>query len=60
MLEDLNIVRLNVRYYEKLLAAQCSAEQRQQLLAMLANARAELRRARAQIAARKPPPLPAE
>ncbi|HYL48326.1 MAG TPA: hypothetical protein VET84_03095 [Stellaceae bacterium] len=55
MLEDLNIVRLNVRHYEKLLAADCSAEQRQQLLVMLANARTELRRARAQAAARTPP-----
>ncbi|MDE2230344.1 MAG: hypothetical protein KGL11_15055 [Alphaproteobacteria bacterium] len=59
MLEDLNIVRLNVRHYEKLLAAECTAEQRQLLLQMLANARTELRRAQAQFAARKPPPAPA-
>lgn len=55
LLEDLNIVRRNVRHYEKLLTAGCTAEQRQQLLVMLANARTELRRARAQAAAAKPP-----
>lgn len=59
MLDDLNIVRLNVRHYEKLLAAGCTGEQRQQLLVMLANARTELRRARAWAAARKPPLSPA-
>jgi len=59
MLEDLNIVRLNVRYHERLLTAGCSSEQRQHLLAMLANARMELRRARARAAARTPPCSPA-
>ncbi|HYL32957.1 MAG TPA: hypothetical protein VEU53_07415 [Stellaceae bacterium] len=52
---DLNIVQLNVRYFEKLLAGDCSAEQRQHLLVMLANARTELRRARTQAAAGRPP-----
>jgi len=61
MHDDLNIVRLNVRHYEKLLAAECTAEQRQQLLQLLGNARTELRRARAQAAARRPlSPPPAE
>ena len=60
MHDDLNIVRLNVRYYEKLLTVECTAEQRQQLLVMLANARTELRRALALAAARPPPPSPAK
>ena len=57
MVGDLDIVQRNVRYYEKLLAAGCTGEQRQHLLVMLANARTELRRIRAPAAADKPPPL---
>lgn len=56
MLEDLNIVRLNVRHYEKLLAAQRTAEQRQQVQTLLDQAQRELCRARAQAAVRKPLP----
>jgi hypothetical protein len=53
MHDDLNIVHRNVRHYENLLAAAANAEQRQQVLVMLADARAELRRARVRAVARR-------
>ena len=42
MLDDPEIIRLNIRHYEALLKLHCTADTRQQVMKLLAEARAQL------------------
>ena len=47
MLDDPEIIRLNIRHYEALLKLHCTADTRQQVIKLLAEARAQLSEAEA-------------
>jgi hypothetical protein len=53
MFDDPAVIRLNIQHYEELLKLPCDEQQRQRILKLLAEARAELPRAWAAASERK-------